>query len=73
MMAEIFISLNLLARMAAPIQNITFRRRLLISIPENSIFFGVFLYICILCFRIFVFCIFVCIFIPPNGNSAVDF
>ena len=62
-MAEIFISLNLLARMAAPIQNITFRRRLLISIPENSIFFGVFLYICILCFCSFAFCIFVFLFV----------
>ena len=61
--------------MAAPIQNITFRRRLLISIPENSIFFGVFLYICILCFCIFEFCIFVCILsllmgIPPLTSDA---
>ena len=75
MTVEIFISLNLLARMAAPIQNITFRRRLLISIQENSIFFGVFLYICILCFCIFEFCIFVCILsllmgIPPLTSDA---
>ena len=45
--------------MAAPIQNITFRRRLLISIPENSIF----LYFCIFSFCVFVFLHFVFLFV----------